>query len=155
MGQQEVANQSVNQRSTGGGGGGAYSIMVINVTPGDEFAFSAGTGGTAGTGNQAAGGAGANGIIEILYTVVVCPTITAHVDSKTDLNCFDTSDGTVPISVSGGASPYNFSDNDGTSYVSGNNLPSAGKHTFSGLSANEVYKIRVKDASGCESPIVQ
>jgi hypothetical protein len=66
-----------NRRSTGGGGGGGYVSRVINVGPGAEINYMVGAGGTAGTGDQAAGGAGAPGRIEIEYTPACTPpTIT-------------------------------------------------------------------------------
>lgn len=65
-------------RATGGGGGGAYVEHTLTVTPGEVIPIFVGAGGTAGTGNQAAGGAGANGKIVIAFTAVSCtaPTFT-------------------------------------------------------------------------------
>lgn len=83
-----------------------------------------------------------------------CPTITATVDAKTDISCFNNNDGSITVSATGGVAPYTFSKDNGTTYVTCNNTPSAGQHTFSGLSANVVYKIRVKDTNNCESQIL-
>lgn len=67
-------NSAGGRRATGGGGGGAYVEITISVSPGDEFTYSVGTGGTAGTGDQAAGGTGADGQIEIEYFTSVILT---------------------------------------------------------------------------------
>ena len=83
--------------------------------------------------------------------VPTCPTITALVNLKTDITCYATSDGSITVSASGGVAPYTFSKDNGAPYVTGDNATS---HTFSGLLANVVYKIRVKDANGCESPVI-
>jgi len=84
-----------------------------------------------------------------------CPTITASVTGQTNVSCNAGTDGTITASASGGTAPYTFSSDNGTSYVPCNNTPAAGQHTFNGLSANVVYRIRVKDANGCESAEIQ
>ncbi len=67
-------NNATLRRSSGGGGGGGYAqFTALSVTPGDDISFTAGAGGTAGTGDAANGGAGADGQIIITYCV---PTIT-------------------------------------------------------------------------------
>ena len=64
-----VANPSSSRRSTGGGGGGAYVESAFSVLPGQPITFIVGSGGPAGTGDQAAGGAGADGQVIITYNV--------------------------------------------------------------------------------------
>ena len=83
-----------------------------------------------------------------------CPTITALVNLKTDITCYATNDGTITVSASGGVAPYQFSvENGGTGTWVNGTLPVS--HTFSGLAANTVYKIRVKDNNGCLSASVE
>ncbi len=86
--------------------------------------------------------------------IPTCPTITATVDSKSDITCFNDNDGSITVLASGGVTPYSFSKDNGANYEPINNFPTAGKHTFSALSANVVYRIRVKDNNGCESAIL-
>jgi hypothetical protein len=78
-------------------------------------------------------------------TVTVSATPTTSF-IKTDVLCFNTSTGTIVVTGIGGASPYTYSINNGTSYQAGS--------TFNNLPA-QVYKIRVKDNNGCESKSVQ
>lgn len=75
----------------------------------------------------------------------------ATVTGTTNITCYDAADGTITISASGGQSPYTFSVNNGGTYLE---ATSGDTHTFTGLAANTPYKIRVKDANGCESPII-
>lgn len=81
---------------------------------------------------------------------VPCPTITASVTGKTDVSCNAGADGTITVSASGGVAPYSYSVNNGTGWTAS----PANPYTFTNLVANEVYKIRVKDANGCESPVI-
>lgn len=74
----------------------------------------------------------------------------ASVTGKTNLTCFAVPDGTITIQASGGSGTgYEFSIDNGTTYVSG-----ANPYTFTGLSANTPYKVRVKDSVGSESPAI-
>ena len=82
-------------------------------------------------------------------TVTVRPRPTTAVTGQSNLNCFAASDGTITIQGNGGTSPYTYSVNNGASYEPGTN-----PHTVTGLNANTVYKIRVKDNSGCESTLI-
>jgi hypothetical protein len=79
-------------------------------------------------------------------TVTVSNTVSS-VNSHTDISCYAGSNGTITIQASGGITPYQFSVDNGTTYVVGSN-----PYTYSGLSANVAYEIRVKDSIGCESP---
>lgn len=59
-------------------------------------------------------------------------------------------DGNISIIPSGGTAPYMYSINGGASYVSGPN----GGYTFNNL-APGMYKLRLKDANGCETAVVE
>jgi uncharacterized delta-60 repeat protein len=60
------------------------------------------------------------------------------------------SDGALYLIPTSGTAPFRYSINGGTTYVSG---PDAGT-SFSGLAAG-VYQLRIKDATGCVSAVVQ
>ena len=67
---------------------------------------------------------------------------------KTDISCFNTSNGQIKVTGSEGLAPYTYSIYNGdpaSSYQSGD--------TFNGLAPGQ-YKIRVKDSNGCESPAI-
>ena len=71
----------------------------------------------------------------------------AGVNGQTNISCFGGSDGTIIIQATGGSGPYMFSVDNGAHYTSGSN-----PFTYTGLSANIQYQIRVNDTNGCESP---
>jgi len=66
-----------------------------------------------------------------------------------DATCAN-NDGTVSIIPTSGTAPFMYSIDGGTTYVAG---PGAG-YSFQNLSAG-IYKLRLKDANGCESAIVE
>ena len=150
--------------------GNGSAVSGVTVTAG----IKTGTGGsltnttanTDGNGYAAFANLRLSGIAGNFYTLnflatgstqeVVSGTITitggpvASVTNKNDINCNSGADGSVTISATGGAAPYSYSVDNGGSWESSANNP----YVFSGLSANEVYKIRVKDSNGCESPTI-
>jgi uncharacterized membrane protein len=83
-------------------------------------------------------------------TVTVNDNPSASVTGKTNVSCFAGTDGTITIEASGGIPPYQFSVNNGGTYISSGDNP----YTYTALSANVQYKIRVKDNAGCESPAI-
>ncbi|MCX6226302.1 MAG: SprB repeat-containing protein [Bacteroidia bacterium] len=109
----------------GGGGGGACNLSSSNQN----------------------GGAGAAGQVVITYTV--CPTINVTVNGQANPLCFGGSTGIITVTASGGTAPYQFSLDNGLNCTTGSK---PNPHTFTGLSANVPYKIRVKDSNGCTSP---
>lgn len=127
-----------------GGTGGAFRTNDGAGNDGPALVPGGGGGGGRATWfashNGATGGAG-----QVVITYTVCPTISASA-TKNDVKCFNTSTGEIVVSGSGGTSPYTFSINNGTTYQASG--------TFSNLPAG-TYKIRVKDANGCESKPVQ
>lgn len=79
-------------------------------------------------------------------TVTVNGTPTTS-STKNDVQCFNTNTGQIVITASNGTSPFTYSIDNGVNYVNNGG-------TFNGLGAG-TYKIRVKDANGCESRPVQ
>ncbi len=73
---------------------------------------------------------------EILFTV-----------DYADISCFGANDGEITVTVTQGTAPFEFSIDNGQNYTS----PQASPYTFTGLGPGD-YDIRVRDASGCESP---
>lgn len=84
----------------------------------------------------------------ISNSISLCGNITTT-SAKNDVQCFNTNTGQIVITASGGTGPYAYSINNGANYSSP--VPTG---TFNNLSAG-IYKIRVKDANGCESKSVQ
>ncbi len=121
---------------TGGGNGGAGGGLFQSGSNG----IAPGGGGGGGRSSGGSGGLGAPG--RVVITWEVCPSISASA-TKTDATCFENSDGQIVITASGGTGPYTYSIDNGNNYEISN--------TFSGLAQGE-YRIRVKDANGCESP---
>lgn len=119
----------------GGGGGGAFVSLDFSHTGGNGF----------------------RGQVIISWTV--CPTITASA-AKLDLKCFQVNEGAITVTGSGGTAPYMFSIDNITNYnatviAGASYMPIDGSNgKFINLPIG-TYKIRVKDANGCESKVVQ
>ena len=62
------------------------------------------------------------------------------------ISCFGATDGEITVSVSGGTSPFNYSTDNGATFVATTSSP----HTITGLS-DGTYDIYVQDANGCTS----
>lgn len=85
----------------------------------------------------------------VLVNVNPTPTFTSAVNAN--ITCFGGSDGKINITMtSANHSPYTFSVNDGISYDAAF-TGSYPNFMITGLPAG-MYRIRVKDANGCESP---
>ena len=71
--------------------------------------------------------------------------------SQTNITCFGINNGTITVVAGGGVSPYTFSVDNGTTW-----LPATGTDLclFTGLLPNTPYRIRVRDNTGCTSPII-
>jgi hypothetical protein len=80
---------------------------------------------------------------------VVVYALSTSVLGQTNVSCNGGNDGTITIQAAGGIAPYQFSINNGTTYSPGSN-----PYTVNSLNASTVYKIRVKDNTGCESPAI-
>jgi uncharacterized protein (DUF2141 family) len=94
---------------------------------------------------------GAN-VVSVLRNQIACSTCTPPTFNPqvvVDAAC-GKNDGKLLLTPTSGTAPYQYSINSGTTYVSG---PDAG-YTFENLSPG-TYPLRIKDASGCESAIVQ
>jgi hypothetical protein len=73
----------------------------------------------------------------------------ASVTGQKNITCKAGNDGTITVTASGGSGTgYSFS-KDGSSYEGSGN-----PYTFINLIANTLYKIRVKDSNGCQSPAI-
>jgi hypothetical protein len=93
-------------------------------------------------------------IVERTLTAVNCPPCTppTFLNDATivlEASC-GRNDGNISIIPTSGTAPFMYSINGGTTYVSGTN----GGVTFSNLAAG-TYRLRLKDAAGCESTIVE
>jgi uncharacterized delta-60 repeat protein len=95
-------------------------------------------------------------VIERVVSALDCPTTCTTPPTLLDNGTIighatcGKSDGALYLIPTSGTAPFLYSINGGTTYVSG---PDAGT-SFSGLAAG-VYQLRIKDASGCESAVVQ
>ncbi|MHC1707865.1 MAG: DUF2341 domain-containing protein [Bacteroidales bacterium] len=78
---------------------------------------------------------------------VLVEQVVATVSGQTNPLCNAASDGTLSVSASGGTGPYSFSKDNGANWLT----PGTNPYTFTGLSANTPYRIKVKDSLGCES----
>ncbi len=64
--------------------------------------------------------------------------------SHVDVTCADYADGSIKIDITGGFSPYEYSIDDGVTYVS----DASTSHTFSGLHGGQ-YNVKVRSTGGC------
>ena len=88
-----------------------------------------------------------SGNLVVSNTLNVCSNPVSTVMAHSNITCNSAADGTITVQASGGTAPYTFSINNGT-YISGS---SANTNTFTGLSPNTPYQIKVKDNNGCIS----
>lgn len=135
----------------GGGNGGNGGLFVTGTAGNPGVAGTAPGGGGGGgrrhtnwrTANPMAGGNGANG--KVVLSWQTCPEITFSVTKK-DIDCFEseteTTLGGITISANGGAAPYLFSVDNGTTWQP--------EPEFTGLTEG-IYRIRVMDNNGCIS----
>ncbi len=72
----------------------------------------------------------------------------ASVINQTNISCYGANDGEITIQASGGTGPYSYSVDNGANWESAPD----NTYTFGGLSANQEYRIKVKDTKACESP---
>ncbi len=83
----------------------------------------------------------ANGCEAIATATITQPNAISLVVSKTDVQCFNGSDGTATVVVTGGVGNYSYQWSGGTT---------PNQATTAGLSANN-YSVTVSDANGCEA----
>ena len=79
-------------------------------------------------------------------TITIPAPLTVSVQYATFPSCWDSSDGSLGLSGSGGSGGYTYSINNGSTYQSSSEFNSLG---------NESFFIRVKDSNGCESQSLQ
>ena len=82
---------------------------------------------------------------------VIVYTPVTSVSGQSNVSCYGGADGSITIQASGGTAPYQYSVDNGLTYTTGTN---PNPYTYSGLSANIQYKIRVQDSNGCQSPAI-
>lgn len=102
---------------------------------------------------------GSNGVISVttpngtgssVSTFTVHPNPVAAVNGQDDVNCFGGADGSITIEGTIGTGPYNYSVDGGTSWTS--DVPAlANPYTYGGLTANQAYRIKVRDIHQCVS----
>ena len=71
------------------------------------------------------------------------PTVTSNYNGS-QISCFGATDGEITVSVSGGTSPFNFSTDNGATFVG----TASSSYTITGLSGGN-YDVFVQDANGC------
>jgi hypothetical protein len=81
-----------------------------------------------------------NNEAKLQYTVLNAFTIT--LDNTSDVTCFGGNNGSITVHANGGAVPYQYSIDGGTTWVPA--VPTAGGHTFNGLTAG-TYTIKARD----------
>ena len=86
----------------------------------------------------------ANGCTTLATSVnITQPTNLTVTVSQTNVVCNGNNDGTITLNGSGGVTPYTYSDDNGSNYLSGSD-----PYTFTGL-APAVYQAGIKDANNC------
>jgi hypothetical protein len=88
--------------------------------------------------------------LQVVATATISqpPVVSATINNQHNLTCYAGGNGTIQVTASGGnGTGYQFSSDNGITWLSGTN-----PYTFTGLSANVIYKVRVKDSNGCMSP---
>jgi len=85
--------------------------------------------------------------LDATTSVTINPVPTASA-TKNDISCFDAHDGQIVVTGSNGTAPYTYSIYNGVAHSPYTDYQSV--NAFTGLAPGQ-YKIRVKDANGCES----
>jgi hypothetical protein len=75
----------------------------------------------------------------------------ATVTNQTNITCYSGIDGTITVSASGGTAPYSYTKNDGANWTLVPATDPPFTFQFTGLVANQPYRIKVKDSNGCLS----
>ena len=84
----------------------------------------------------------ANGCTSISTETLIDPAAVTYVPTITNNSCFGSCDGQITLAAVGGTAPYQYSNNNGSTYQAGN--------SFSVLCAGN-YDVVVQDANGCLS----
>ncbi|SMO58340.1 Calx-beta domain-containing protein [Solitalea koreensis] len=84
--------------------------------------------------------------IETDVTLSNPPALIAAV-SSVNIVCNGTASGSITLTATGGTPPYQFSNNNGATFV-GPDIAGGNSHQFTGLTANS-YQLIIKDANGC------
>lgn len=83
-----------------------------------------------------------NNITNLSYGVIVSNPLTINSVTTANVSCNGGNNGTITVSASGGTLPYEFSKDNGVTWVTGQNSP----YTFTGLAAGS-YLIKVRDGA--------
>lgn len=146
--------------SCNGGNDGQIVVTTVSGGDGGPYEYSIDGGGTFQAGNTFAG------LTPNIYNVVVrdatgCLSGVTPINvtqpaqpvsgstTQVDVLCFGQSTGSITITGAGGVGPYDFSIDGGTTYAALN----AADQTFPNLAAGP-YSLMVRDANGCESPVI-
>ena len=124
---------SVNMSGTGGVTPYTWSIDAVNYQSSSTFSGLP-------AGNYTIKGKDANGCIETKFVTITQPALlVARIGSQTNLSCYNSTDGSISLTVSGGTSPYTYSWSN-----------SATTSTINGL-AEGTYSVIVTDTKGCSA----
>ncbi len=87
----------------------------------------------------------AGSVISYPNISINAPTAVTFTASWTDVDCFGTNTGSISINASGGAGNYQYSINNGSSWLSFSN---ANSHAITNLSTGN-YQVKVRDSNSC------
>ncbi len=134
-------NPTLTNVSCNGGTNGSIALQPSGGTP--SYSYNWGTGGTSASINNLSAGTydvtvNDNGGCQLInsFTVTQPSAITASAN-KTDLDCYQSGNGTISLTVNGGTTPYSYLWNDGNSNQNRTNI-GAGS-----------YMVTITDANNC------
>lgn len=153
-----ISSQNV---SCNGGNNGEIIVDAVSGGDGGPYEYSVDNGTTFQASNTFSGLI-ANGYDVMARDVSGCTSGVSQVNitepaapvggttTQVDIACFGESTGSITITGQGGVGPYDFSIDGGATYTA----MDAPDQTFPNLPA-AIYDLMVRDANGCESPLIQ
>jgi Secretion system C-terminal sorting domain/SprB repeat len=127
------ADGSFTVAATGGNGGFQYALGTGTPSSNNSFTGLA-------AGNYIVSATDNQGCIGTDTVTVANPTPVGGIVTAVNISCHDANDGSVTVVGNGGTAPYQYSIDNGTTWVTNG--------TFGGLSAGS-YTLKVRDAHGC------